>query len=376
MTGQSGDILAKLETVKELFKSDKLFQASRLLADIQASIKATRDSDSSSTTDAESARKAADVLKKAPFPRILSECNEVHAFRKSLRSTDGWILSYDGTNTKVWYRRETTTSSHTIRIEGQIRAPLINVAALIYEIDLCEKLLWYVTSACMLPSNDPDTSSVLRRAAHLQLYAPWPLYKRDLAVYGFLTDGLDEDDCIVVVSRSIKETDPVEIPAPSSSRIVRVNMHRSGFELTPLGPGLTKASFLYNVNPHLSLAPMPLINWAARFMCRWSLRILENRARDLAKVSEEHITRLESSPVYDHIRNRLAEYWARKGHTKEDIEAAGNGMMHASSRHSDNFDPDDVPDGPPPSLMRMLLHPRADSSTGKQGRISSYLFGN
>lgn len=367
----------QLDEVTRLYEGDKLLHAAEMIHTIDTRICSVLQSSDSSHSKRAAAILARHRLRRPPYSQICSDCDRFHELRESLHSKDGWTLSYDGTETKVWYRREEHTSSHSILTEGLIRAPLVNVAALIYEADLYPSLFWYVSAARTLKIDSP---SMLRRAAHIQVYAPWPLNKRDVAVYAFAVDALDktDDNCVVVVSHSIHPEDPVTelVPNPSN-RVVRVDMQDSGFELAPESPGVIRAKFLYNVDPHLSFVPMSLINWSARTLCRWSLRTLEARAHNLDNLSPLYKSRISTGPVYEHIRSRLKEYWEAKGISQESINQQETGRPSICSGRSEPFDPNITPPPPPSSIMSVFQRGKRDEQQPRRHRtLSSLLFGS
>lgn len=362
-SSSSNPFAVRLSELRSLYDADKLLSASRLLSSLDTELK----SSSASTPHLQSLEAE---LSTPFFTRVRRECTEVHRLRTLLHDRSGWTLSYSGAETRVWYRREEGMPSHSILTEGTIRAPLLNVAALIYEADLYEQLFWYVTRAYELPLPAPKR---LKRAVHISVYAPWPLYKRDVTGYAYAVDALDEEEpCVLVVTRSLKEGDDVEEPA-LANKVVRIDMHDSGFELVPVSPGVVKARFLYNVDPHLAFVPMALINWSARTLCRWSLRTLETRARDLSKMPKQYEERLATAEVYEHIRGRLGEYWTSKGLSPETVLAE----EHRVSRHSvqsDNFDPDATPSGPSASVMKSVLRGEQGAETSIARKSLSRLF--
>lgn len=346
-----------------LHNADKHFAAYRLLSRLDNSISASCDFQNPDQSA------LASILSTPFFQTVRSQCLEANTLREKLSScTSSWTPSYTGENTRVWYRKEENTHSHSILTEGIIRAPLVNIAVLIYEADLYQHLFWYVSSALAIPVS---THSLLKRAAHIAVFAPWPLHSRDVAVYAYAVDALDEEDggSVMVASRSLQDSDNVEgVPEPAA-KTVRIDMHSSGFELIPEEPGVIKAKFLYNVDPKLSFIPMSLINWCARMFCRWSLRILESRGKDLSKLPKEYQERLDSSPVYEHIRNRLDEFWTSRGISKQVAIERENAATQAS-RTSDQFDPNATPQRPPPGLVRSLI--RGDrAQTGENDNGSS-----
>lgn len=364
----------KLQRVLDLHKSDKLLQSARLLEELQSEVNATL-SDSPNEAKKSEAHAIQERLKQPDVQRIVTEVAEVHNLKESLKSTNGWTLSYDGTETKVWYRREPNSSSHSMLVEGNIVAPLLNVAALLYEADLFSDLLWFIKHSIILKE-----VAALRRSAHFLLYAPWPLYDREVAIYGYAVDGLDEDDCIIVASRSLRDDDKVEIPpeiaAATGKRTVEAQVHFSGYELVPVTPSVTRVRCIFNADPKLAILPTPLINWASRMLCRWSLRAMESRAQNLPPNYQE---RKDTKPIYKWFESRLATYWQTKGKAEEYAKYKDT-QPDNQRRMSDNFDVDDEPEGPPRSVIASLLSgssapSNSNDSTSRRARsITSRLF--
>lgn len=339
------DLCAYLDRLDLLYRQDKILQCSRLLDSLHERLRALKSPNPSCPV---AAHLQASLTSPA-VASIQSECEQLRKFQANLRNTDGWNLSYDGADTKVWYRPEPNSTMHAIRVEGTIHAPLINIAALLYEADLYHQLFWYVVSSSALPVTHP---SPLKRAVHISSIAPWPLHQRDVTLFAFAVDALDAPDhSVMVVSRSITPADPVRGVPPSSARMVRASFNTSGFELRPVRPGVTRARFLYNVDPHLPFVPPPLINWASRTLCRWSLRMLEANATDIARHSPPHVQRMATSPVYARFRARLDEFWAASGVAPDDAQSGDP----PPARRSSDFDFDHKPEGPNVKVMKTLL---------------------
>lgn len=361
----------KLDEVLRLYKADKLLQSARVLEEVKAYLATLSGSPSPSPEDAATVAKLKARLDDPEVKRIDFEADEVASLKRSFESKSGWTLSYDGPSSKVWYRAETGTTSHSMLVEGEIEAPLLSLAALMYEADLYSELLWFVHSASVLADH-----SRLRRSAQFTLYAPWPLYDREVAVYGYAVDGLDTDDHgVLVLSRSLRPSDGVSVPPPqarrgtlSSSLPVRADVHLAGYELTPQSPGRTRVRAVFNVDPKLPYVPTALVNWSSRTVCRWSLRALESRARNLPPAYHK---RMAERPIYKWFNSRLQEYWTEMGRLDE-YEGPIDGLP-AHRRLSGEFDVDAAPEAPTRSVMSALLAMQA-SSAGKVKSLTSRLF--
>jgi hypothetical protein len=161
----------------------------------------------------------------------------------------GWINCYAGASTRVDYRPDPDKVSHTMRAQGEIRAPLRDVAALLNEPDLFPSVFWFVTRVEVL-----GVQGRFKRAADLTFISPPPLSNRHVRLCGFAVDGLDEDDCVLVVSRDLRDSDgfvPLADENPAHRRAVRARVHYSMFELKPKSPGITKVRLIANSDPNV-----------------------------------------------------------------------------------------------------------------------------
>lgn len=360
--------------LKTLYHEDKLLHCSRILTDLNSKL-GLSDLSSDDTVQEELRKRLTSKF----VQQIQTECTDVDALKEALNDKENWTLSYDGADTKVWYRRESGSATHSLRIEGTIRAPLINVAALLYESDLYNRLFWYVTSSTQLKTDHP---SAWKRATHIRIHAPWPLSDRDVTLFAYAVDALqykgnDSDGTILVSSRSVRETDPVSDVPPPPPRTIRADFKTSGFELRPVTPKETHARFLFNCDPKIMFVPTSVINWVARTFCRWSLRILEARACNLSEVSHEYAERLETASVYDTVRSRLKQFWDSKGVSSGTVDESDTTL----ARHSAEFDADARPEFPV-SIVNAIITGgsgiggnSAEAGT-LRSRLSARLFGS
>ncbi len=136
--------MEKLQRAVQLYKEDKLLQSARILEKVKDNLNELLND---KTGDSDLQETAAELRKRLNEPevlRIAAESEEVNTLKKSLESKIGWTLSYDGAQTKVWYRKEAGTASHSMLVEGEIEAPLLNLAALLYEAEFVYRTAWFV----------------------------------------------------------------------------------------------------------------------------------------------------------------------------------------------------------------------------------------
>lgn len=380
------ELTEKLDEIENLYDQDLTLECAKRLAFIFTIMPHVRNSEDPSY------KSVIDRLNSQKFIMILEESKQVKSFLESLENKEDWNLSYKGSDIEVWYKHEHNSPLHSIRIQGTIRAPLLNIATLLYESDLYSQLFWYITASMKLDLKEQHSGfSDYKTGVYLNTYAPWPLYQRDLALYAFAVDALKEDDSIIVLSKSL----PVDylntflsddfVPKENSRKFKRCIMHDSGMLLKPVKDGVTYAQFVYNVDPKLGFLPMAVVNWFARTMCRWSLRALESRARDLDSVSPLYSQRLNERAVYKRMYERLGEYWAKKVDEEEEEEDElykrnGNFSYHQTnggvSDHRDKLvstDEFDINMKPavPTSILKSLISASESTSTNTVNTAST-----
>lgn len=342
-----------------LYDADRLLDASRALERALASMPL---SEAIAATES-----------KPKVAQIRADFAEVQRILTFMNSKEGWIRCYSGANTVVDYRKEPDCVSHTLRAEGTLHAPLKDVAVLLNEPDLFPDIFWFVRGADLC-----GQKGRFKRAANLTMYAPPPLNNRHVILYGYAIDALDNDNCVMIVTRDRTPADGFHNDIGGSQAMeqsvppgcVRALLHFAMFELKPVSPGVTKVRLIANSNPKLSFVPMCLINWGSRTIMRFALRVLEARARNVASLPHAH--RL-SNPVYEWIDSRLVSYWASKGYSEQEYRR-GRPLT------DDDFDTQsvDFDESPPPlpaesSLIRLLapLAPDNDTPTSSLRRFFS-----
>lgn len=170
-----------------------------------------------------------------------------------------------------------------------------------------------------------------RKLAYFQCGIPFPFKNRDVVIYGYGVDLIDDNKVMAVVrSYEPKNVDNwadntstfsnyekvlrggFNVP-PETSKFVRADIKNGGFLLTPIDENTTNISFLFTIDPKMSYLPSSLVNWGMKFVASYALNSLRETANSVHK-DEEYINRMEvKADVYDYLKRRLEETNSQKG---------------------------------------------------------------
>jgi hypothetical protein len=180
-----------------------------------------------------------ELLSRHPFViRLRAEVNEVQRILADIRDVSRWNLMKDADGVSTFYRNEAGSPVHSLRIQGQVKSSLVNIAALISEADLYPTWLSIVSQAKLLAD-----FSRFKKAVHITANMPWPLSARDMHLYGFGVDMLAEEKIVVVAIRDALPSDPTH-EQPVQGNAVRVECKFAGVLLKPIAPGITDMTII------------------------------------------------------------------------------------------------------------------------------------
>mmetsp|Transcript_13756 Transcript_13756/g.24682 ORF Transcript_13756/g.24682 Transcript_13756/m.24682 type:complete len:366 (-) Transcript_13756:418-1515(-) len=320
----------RVQEAIEYFRCDKHFQSSRAL---RALTKDAEDLEKGSASADGSARRFldAELSKYSEVGLIRQIEEEVLDALEMAKSEEHWELSYDGASAKVWYKQG-TDGLHSFKAQGELVAPVVNLCALLNELELMKELFWFVKKVDTLQ----DLGRV-RRTFHSMWALVWPLSDREAPLLGYGVDGMDEDDCFLTIARSLRDSDidaegnKLIIPAIPRGT-VRMQADLISFHFSPISPSRTLVTLVARVDPKLTIFPVALINWCSRFFIRLSLMILEEKARNIENLPHGAVMKSEErKDVYSWMQNRLEEYWGSRGRLSE----LHNGILDdAERKHS------------------------------------------
>jgi hypothetical protein len=244
---------------------------------------------------------------------IRSRVDALNQLRAVCLSDDGWNVQRESEDLRTLYRNlEGTPHIHSIRLDGDVDAPLFTLLTLFHEIDLFPK---WIPSYSLLGLSfarligHPSPTELL---VHLSFHVPWPFESR----YTFFRcDGIDcmddaENPQIAVILNNLtsEQDNGVE-----DSGVKTTFYAPSGVLLSPLGGGRTRVQIVVNVDPQIPLVPDWLIDFAVRnlaFLIIYQIR----HAVEIVKKDEEYQRRSMdgSSAFYNHVKRRFRESWPQE----------------------------------------------------------------
>jgi hypothetical protein len=211
-----------------------------------------------------------------------------------LMSGSSWDTVSDRDGVRVQYCPSADSGTHNFKITARVRAPLFNLLAVVYEVDLYSEWMPRVKQARQL-----HAASRFEKTVHLELEAVWPVANRDCVVDGFGVDKLAEEGALLVVL--VQAAGEALSPAEG---VVRALVHVGGFRLTRVSPEETGVEMVLNVDPCLPVIPHWLLNWATGHVLHWLFLRME-RAAAFEEDSEYGRRVAGNRGVYQHLRNIL-----------------------------------------------------------------------
>ncbi|EGC36606.1 hypothetical protein DICPUDRAFT_77723 [Dictyostelium purpureum] len=223
--------------------------------------------------------------------------------------SQGWQSIHNSNGIHSMYK-ENGSGMHSIRIEGIIESPIFDVCSVIMEADLYSS--WIPRMLC---SQILYQDSRYKRLLYCKASCPWPVANRDVCLYGYGVDMLEEEDLVVVVSRTIKEEDLIDIkltsdiPTPKDGT-VRADAKISGFTIKPISKDKTYVQVVSLTDPCMQLIPYWLLNFVINQFCHYLFVMLRKQSNKVS-TDKEYQTRIKSNPIYKDIWEKAEKYFEK-----------------------------------------------------------------
>eukprot|EP01114_Cavostelium_apophysatum_P016047 TRINITY_DN4501_c0_g1_i1.p1 TRINITY_DN4501_c0_g1~~TRINITY_DN4501_c0_g1_i1.p1 ORF type:complete len:333 (-),score=43.80 TRINITY_DN4501_c0_g1_i1:115-1113(-) len=235
---------------------------------------------------------------------LRTECAQVDHLLEELRNEEGWTLVRESDGVKTFYRHEESTPTYSIKMEGIIDSPLFNVLALAYEDDLYKNFIPMVKESRRL-----HFVSGYRKVVYMRTELPWPVWSRDVCLYGYGVDML-ERDAVAISIRSVKENEFANIP-PVPHKHIRADCNMAGLLAQPISHNRTKVIMLANADPKLAYLPYSLLNMVTKQLAHLMFSLYRKQSAKMeGTIYEQRIK--ENSQIYGEIKERLDQYFKER----------------------------------------------------------------
>jgi len=234
------------------------------------------------------------------YKDIQRQVKESNALLNELACNDGWTRVRNSGGTQTLIRKEEGKDLFSFKVVGEVEAPILNITALIYEIDLYPN--WF---PCCRASQELCVVSRFHKQCTVTVDIPLSL-SRFLVLDGYGVDVSERQQLIINV-KSIKESKHCKLPETPSDCCL-IQMHLGGFLIEPITRQKCRLSFMVNVDPQMEYISPWLLNWFAGKL----IHLLLSRMGSASKFGSdsEYAKRIKNNPViYEFIRQRAEELW-------------------------------------------------------------------
>ena len=256
----------KLAEIRELFKDERLTQASKLIQELGE-------------------YSASEIPEIDIIKEDISLANDCLTLLADLES---WTLVKQTEEIATFYKG--SDSEFIVRSEMLVNAPMLNILAIFSEVHLLKTWVKILKDATCLA-----TPSKFRRIIQYKYDLPWPANNMDMVVSA-VGIPIPENNSVLIVLRSLDAVSQfLDIPIPQPEGI-RLTLTIGCLNLTHLGPDQTQVSLIAKSNPHMPIIPVQLINYATKFGIYQFMESVKNKAQNIE--GSEFEVLMQSNPSY------------------------------------------------------------------------------
>ena len=240
---------------------------------------------------------------------VHQRAEEINRLLAAFDDEDGWTtVREDGDGNRTQYRAEEDLGTHSFKVEGVIEAPLMRVAACLYEVELFHH--WF---PMLKQSRELATLSRFHKVAAVEINVPFPFVANRETVCDAYGVNLLEQSKVIIVLKTIDEHPLVDIPPPASG-IVRCDIHVGGFLIEPLARGRSRFRMMSNVDPKVSYLPKSMLNWFTQKLIHYIVvfigQVASKAKADDPEEDDDYDRAIQSNrPVYGFIEEMIRSYF-------------------------------------------------------------------
>ncbi|GAM22793.1 hypothetical protein SAMD00019534_059680 [Acytostelium subglobosum LB1] len=298
------DIIKELlDQINQLYDDHRIAQAAKKLRDLDLVVKSELDNTDDNSPQIKQLLDDQYTTCKR-FDRLRQESEECNNLLRMLENTDNWtdISNSDGIQT---FYKDNGGGMHSIRMEGIVDSSLFDICSTVLEVDLYHSWIPRLKDATQLADD-----SRFRKAIYCRVSCPWPVDDRDIVVYGYGIDLLEESNKVVVFARSFEDGDFEGVDLPDvPTKTVRVDTKISGFVMQPISPTQTFVQVVSLTDPKMAFIPYWLLNFITNQFAHYLFVSLRRQTKSVAS-SPVYQERIKTNPLY----NELKDKWLSSQH--------------------------------------------------------------
>jgi len=249
------------------------------------------------------------------FETIQSEHSYMTKILGQLKDDEGWTADSIGPNAKFHYKYIPNTEMVSLKLDLNVDVPLQTMLTLINEIDLWSHWAPFMKKTCQV-------KRIHRSAAvyYLEMGLPYPLSNREVHLYGFGINRLQENGSVLILAESVDNNEEFlqrhDVKKVKSSGTVNMDIHFAGFELSPIDGNRCRIAGVLNVNPKFSWLPASLLNMILKKAMQFIMDRLVSRAKKFkGSVWEKEMLKEEKKEFYQWLSQIVEDYY--KNHNQE-----------------------------------------------------------
>lgn len=141
----------------------------------------------------------------------------------------------------------------------------------------------------------------------MRFHAPWPISPRDICLYGYGVDMLEESNSVAILVRSCTPQDPHDHPSIPRGT-VRASTKYAGFLLTPQTESTTIVRTMTNSDPKIDYVPYTLLNLVTKHLAPYFFTMLRTQAVACTTAGSPYNQRIQTNPIYEDMRKMLERF--------------------------------------------------------------------
>eukprot|EP01084_Bolivina_argentea_P143669 252242_1 len=188
---------------------------------------------------------------------LMKQLKETNRMLNFLKSSQNWTVYQDDGIWKTEWASSNDSDFESFRISGFCDVSLVNILAVLYEMDLLIKWM----PLCK-ESLDFGNLSLYSKVGYIRIGLFWPIVDREFILNGYGVDDLKNGKILIYFdSTENNNSNCIKIPSCPDDRC-RGDIHLGGFYFERITEKKTKITCVFNTDFKANL-PVTVINWFA-----------------------------------------------------------------------------------------------------------------